>query len=110
MKLNRFFCEEKIGNNKSIVITRDDLVNQLKNVFRLTKGDEVILFDNTGFDFLASIQEYEKDSVSFSIIKSYPNNVLPIRETYLFTSMVKKDNFEWIIEKATELGVSHIIP
>jgi 16S rRNA (uracil1498-N3)-methyltransferase len=95
---------------KEVVVPLDTLVNQLRNVFRLRSGDEVILFDNSGFDFLVSIIGYEKDAVSFSIIKKIENNVLPSRETYLFASLVKKDNFEWIIQKATELGVSHIIP
>jgi 16S rRNA (uracil1498-N3)-methyltransferase len=95
---------------KEVVLPLDSLVNQLQNVFRLKLGDEVILFDNSGFDFLVSIARYEKDAVSFSIIKSIPNNILPARETYLFASLVKKDNFEWIIQKSTELGVSHIVP
>jgi 16S rRNA (uracil1498-N3)-methyltransferase len=56
------------------------------------------------------IESYENNSVLLSIIESAQNKVLPVRETYLFVSIVKKDNFEWIAEKATELGVSHIIP
>ena len=110
MKLQRFFIEEALSNKDSVLITREALVNQLKNVFRLVKGDEVLLFDNSGFDYLSEINFFEKDSVSLNIKKVSENVVLPSRETYLFTSMVKKDNFEWIIQKATELGVSHIIP
>ncbi len=110
MKLHRFYSDTKLVGMKEVVVPLDTLVNQLRNVFRLTLGDEVILFDNSGFDFLVSITGYEKDSVSFSVIKSMPNNILPQRETYLFASLIKKDNFEWILQKATELGVSHIIP
>lgn len=110
MKLNRFYTEDKIGENKAISITRDSLVNQLKNVFRLVKGDEVVLFDNSGFDYHVLIEEYNKDSVSFTVKEVNQNIVVPQRETYLFVSLVKKDNFEWISQKATELGVSHIIP
>lgn len=110
MKLQRFFYEGPLSSKDSVVITRESLVNQLKNVFRLVKGDQIMLFNNSGFDFLASIQEYKDDSVSLSIDETTENTVLPIRETYLFSSLVKKDNFEWIIQKATELGVSHIIP
>ncbi len=91
-------------------ITRDSLVNQLKNVFRLKIGDEIVLFDGTGFDYLVSISGYEKDTVSFNVKSVNENIVLPVRETYLFGSIIKKDNFEWIVQKATELGVSHIIP
>ncbi len=86
------------------------MFNQFKNVFRFGIGDQVILFDNSGFDFTFSISGYEKDSILLSKIEVHENIVLPSRETYLFASLVKKDNFEWIAQKATELGVSHIIP
>ncbi len=110
MRTHRFFSQEKLGGTTSTLITCGPLVNQLKNVFRLTKGDEIILFDNSGYDFRAVIGDYEKDSVSLTIIEKNENTVLPTRETYLFASLVKKDTFEWIAQKATELGVSHIIP
>jgi 16S rRNA (uracil1498-N3)-methyltransferase len=110
MRLQRFFCGEKLGNKNSMLVTSESLVNQLKNVFRFVKGDRIILFDNSGLDFTSVIEGYENNSVSLSIVEVNENNVLPIRETYLFASLVKKDNFEWIAEKATELGVSHIIP
>lgn len=110
MKLHRFFCDEKLTDKKSVVITHAPLVNQLKNVFRLVKGDKIILFDNSGFDYGVSIEGFEKESVSLLVDSVTPNKVFPIRETYLFASIVKKDNFEWITQKATELGVSHIIP
>jgi len=70
----------------------------------------VVLFDNSGYDFSATIKDFGKDGVSFDIAEKTRNNVRPERETYLFASIVKKDNFEWIVEKATELGVSQIIP
>ena len=110
MRLHRFYSKEKLEQKSSVLIPDASLLNQLKNVFRLTKGDEIILFDNSGFDFHSTIDAYEKDSVSLIINKVNENIVLPLKETYLFVSLVKKDNFEWIVEKATELGVSHIIP
>lgn len=110
MRIHRFFSHQELVGKTTMLITHGSIVNQMKNVFRFTKGDKVILFDNSGYDFTAVIEGYEKDSVSFSIIETNENTVLPTRETYLFASVVKKDTFEWISEKATELGVSHIVP
>ncbi len=110
MRFHRFFLKESIGTNSSVIVSDYSFINQLKNVFRLVKGDQIIIFDNSGYDFTATIDGYEKDSVSLAIIENHKNMILPTRETYLFVSIVKKDNFEWIAEKATELGVSHIIP
>lgn len=110
MKLHRFFIEEKIEDRDKLIITHKPFINQIRNVFRFTKGDELIVFDNSGYDFLFQIDECEKENVSLILISKKENNVLPKREIYLFASLVKKDNFEWISQKATELGVSHIIP
>jgi len=87
-----------------------ELLHQLQNVLRLKVGDTVNLFDGSGYDFIVRIKKYEDQNVSFEILEKRPNSILPLRETYLLASIVKKDNFEWIAEKATELGVSHIIP
>ena len=110
MRLNRFFCKETMGTVGTTVITLGGVVNQIRNVFRLTSGDKVILFDGSGKDFVATITGYEKDSVTLVIDEVLNNNVSPKREIYLFASIVKKDTFEWIAQKATELGVTHIVP
>jgi 16S rRNA (uracil1498-N3)-methyltransferase len=107
---HRFFSQEKLGTKSSKHISHGPLVNQLKNVFRLSVGDKVILFDSSGFDSVAVIEGYEKDTVSFSIVETFLNTTKPSREIFLFASIVKKDTFEWIAQKATELGVSHIVP
>jgi len=54
MRLHRFYIEEKIGNQNTIVLSHVNLINQLKNVFRLTLDSKVILFDNSGFDFIVT--------------------------------------------------------
>lgn len=110
MKLQRFFVGSACEANKPVRIPSLELLHQLKNVFRMAKGDQVILFDNSGYDFPAVIDGYDKESVSFHMLDKVKNHVHPPRETYLFTSIVKKDTFEWIAEKATEMGVSHIVP
>lgn len=114
MRLRRFFVPTPLGTDTGSTLftltSQGPLVNQLKNVFRLGKGDQVVLFDNSGYDYVVAIESYEKDTVSFSKISGTRNTTLPTRETYLFSSIVKKDNFEWISQKATELGVSYIVP
>ncbi len=110
MKLQRFFGAKAIEDRQPYIIPSLELIHQLKSVFRLAKGDRVILFDNSGYDFIAVIDSFDKEGVSFSILEKRENNVRPKRETYLFASIVKRDTFEWIVEKATELGVAHIVP
>ncbi|HEY4494794.1 MAG TPA: RsmE family RNA methyltransferase [Candidatus Paceibacterota bacterium] len=108
MKIHRFYTEENLRGRKEVESQK--LLNQMKNVLRLEVGEEVTLFDNSGFDFLSKIKEYKKDFVVLEILKENKNTVFLEKEIYLFASLVKKDKYEWIVEKATELGVSHIVP
>jgi 16S rRNA (uracil1498-N3)-methyltransferase len=111
MKLQRFYVALPIVcSTEPVTIPSLELVNQLKHVLRFLPGDQVLLFDNSGMQFLAAIFSYQSDSVSFTIISEQGGGAKPQRETWLFAALVKKDNFEWIVQKATELGVSHIVP
>jgi 16S rRNA (uracil1498-N3)-methyltransferase len=88
----------------------------------LKNGESVILFDGSGFDFESEIlsgnegdmegkkSSNRKDSISFRIMQSERSRYMPDRKVSLFCAITKKDTFEWIVEKATELGVSEIIP
>ncbi len=110
MRLHRFYISEPIGSKKEIIVQSEQLVNQLVRVFRLKSGDSVILFDGSGTDYESLMQDYDKQTVTFTITKSAPSRFVPTRHISLYAAVVKKDTFEWIAEKATELGVTEIIP
>ena len=110
MRLHNFFIEQKIGEAKSVSVDDADLLHQLKNVFRLEKGDEIVLLDNSGFQYRCQVELLSKNEGSFEVLEVAENAIKPAREIYLYVSMIKKDNFEWILEKATEIGVSHFAP
>ena len=110
MRLHRFYISEPIGLQKEITIHSVDLVNQIHRVFRLKTGDSVIVFDGSGSDYECTIAGFTKDSVTLDITTSERSPFMPARDVYLCAAVVKKDTFEWIVEKATELGATHIIP
>jgi len=110
MRLHRFFITETIGDKPEIAIRSIELANQIQRVFRLKRDDLVVIFDGSGFDYECSISGIADGSVSLRVNKSEPSRYMATRDIYLCAGMVKKDVFEWITEKATELGVTHIIP
>lgn len=124
MRLHRFYVTESIGSKKEISIHSDELANQLSRVFRLKTGDRVVLFDGSGFDYECVISGFlaksgagvpaagksDQKVVTFQIEKNTTSRFMPTREVILCAAVVKKDTFEWIVEKATELGVTKIIP
>lgn len=110
MRLHRFYLSKEIGTQREIHVRDSNLYNQLKNVFRFTVGGQVILFDNTGYEYHAMIAGFRDGGITFSIMKAEENPNEPFRELHLFVSLLKKDNFEYVLEKGTEIGVSKFIP
>lgn len=110
MRLHRFYIPQEIGDQKTIVVRDTALFHQLKNVFRLTTGGQVIVFDNSGYDYHALISSFERGETTLAIVSKKESENTPAREVHLFSSVIKKDHFEWVLEKCTELGVSHFHP
>jgi 16S rRNA (uracil1498-N3)-methyltransferase len=110
MKLQRFFIEQEIEEGNEIMIIDADFVHQIFHVFRKKIGDEIVLLDNSGFEYLAEIVSMNKKEVNVKILnKKEVENVLK-NEVILFASLIKKDKFEWVLEKCTELGISKFVP
>tara|TARA_A100001037_G_C15147483_1_gene637131 strand:+ start:3600 stop:4304 length:705 start_codon:yes stop_codon:yes gene_type:complete len=79
------------------------------NVLRMDVGDEITLLDGHGKGYHGIIQELD-NLVTGNILKTYTNLGENNIQIILAPALVKKDRFEFILEKATELGVSEIYP
>ncbi len=114
MRLHRFFVEEKImpavGKETRVVVKNEKLLHQLRTVLRLKVGSEVILFDGFGNDHRCELATLLRDQAVCLVRETTPASVPPTLELFLFVSLIKKDRFEWLLEKATELGVAQIRP
>ncbi len=107
MRLHRFYVLQPLG--EEVVIQDVSLVNQWTKVFRYEVGDFVILFNGDGNDYHYSLDTITKKECTLRFLKSIPSYV-PTRKITLCLSVIKKDNFELAVQKATELGVTTIIP
>jgi len=111
MKLQRFFLKEQtLVPGNQIDVLDADLSNQIRKVFRMKTGDIVGLLDNSGVGYEAKIVEYGKDEISFLVTDTLLDVFIPDKEVWLYVCIPKKDKFELVVEKATEIGVSHIVP
>ena len=77
-------------------------------VLRAQAGQQYELSDGTRV-YLGRIESVSRERVEFALLEELPAYEPPVRTTLLL-SIVKFDAFEWAIEKATELGVSEIVP
>jgi 16S rRNA (uracil1498-N3)-methyltransferase len=110
MRLHRFYTEQNIDKTIGAHFFIQDSTEQMRKVFRLKSGDHVIAFDGSGEDVESEITDFTKEGVELSVVSSQKSRSIPNINVTLSMAIVKKDNFELIVEKATELGVSHIIP
>ena len=109
MRLHRFHINAPISSETFDIADRD-LIHQWRTVFRYNVASQVILFNGDGYDYLVMITSLRNLGATVEVYKKMKNRNNPKMDITLCVGVIKKDNFEWVVEKATELGVSRIIP
>jgi len=95
---------------KEVVITDKNVAHQMKSVLRFKTGDEIILMDGQGTKAKGEITELHKKGAHINL---HGHEVLeaPHRQLRLAVGIPKKPStLELIVQKATEIGVTDIIP
>lgn len=104
----RLFSYEILYENASYVPS-DAQIHYLKNVMRLTSGDEVFLFDGQNGEFRSIVTDMSKKSLTLQVQnKVYDFEKSP--DVWLVFAPLKKENTDIVLQKAVELGVSKIMP
>jgi 16S rRNA (uracil1498-N3)-methyltransferase len=101
----RFFVDQV--RNGQAEINGDD-ARHLTRVLRVEPGQRYEISDNRNV-YLAEIETARKEHVVFRALEKLDAPPLPFRIA-LCAALIKFDRFEWMIEKATELGVAEIVP
>lgn len=110
MRLHRFYINTPVSSD-NFDINDKDLVHQWKKVFRYNVGSQVIVFDGSGTDYHCMISSLRNLGATLSVIKKIKTADTASRKNiWLCMAVIKKDNFDLVVQKATELGVNHIVP
>ena len=112
MRLNRFFTKRENLTIGSSVLLEDEDTNHIKKVLRLGKGDQIIIF-NGEKEFLAELTLVSKDAIMAEIKKLLRQEDFSGEgrvEITLIQSLLRAGKFDFIVEKATEIGVDYIVP
>lgn len=104
-----FYVDKTQIAGEQIRITGTD-VNHIKNVLRMTRGENITICDGEGSFYDCVIEELSKEEISVCIQEKLKETNELSGKLYLFQGLPKKDKMEFIIQKAVELGVFEIIP
>jgi len=85
-------------------------VKHIRKVLRLKKGDEITVFDGLGKEFEGTLVQEGLSSVVIRIQNVYSSKKDSPLEVTLAQSLLKGEKMDYLIQKATELGVKEIIP
>ena len=112
MTRRRFYAPpEAFGaDDKTATLTAEE-TRHLRNVLRLKSGDEVHLFDGAGREYQCRIQSVRRDSTEVKLIAEVePASPESSLDLTLAVALLKGEKFDLVVQKATELGVTRIIP
>ncbi len=107
--MKRFFVEKISDGEKTVLITGKEL-HHLRDVLRLKKSDEVTVFDGKGGEFIGRIETLSRNEAHIVIEKRSQVLRESRFEIILCHGIAKGEKMDIVIQKATELGVSKIIP
>lgn len=105
--MRRFFVEEILGDY-AFASERESL--HIVKVLRLKKGEEVIIFDNSGNCRKAVITENSPQRVEFKITETVENNSESPIDIKIYQAVIKNDKFDYVVQKCAELGAETLQP
>ena len=108
MRLHRFYVGNDLELKHDFWLHDERLLNQWNRVLRFRIDQDVILFNDT-HERLYKIVEIKPNEAHLQHVTDFERK-LPSKDIYLLWSLLKKDKNDWVLQKCTELGVSHFIP
>ncbi|MCD4684335.1 MAG: 16S rRNA (uracil(1498)-N(3))-methyltransferase [Anaerolineae bacterium] len=107
--MHRFFVPpEWIGDTHVVLL--DAVARQVRTVLRMRPGDHVIVLDNAGSEIEIALVEIAAKEVTGEIIARRPATGEPRVAVTLIQALLKKDKFEWVLQKCTEIGATAFMP
>lgn len=109
MRISRFFHPSLLSVDQ-VVNLSPDAANHCGNVLRLKIGSGIVLFDGSGKEFACELSDVQKRQVQAVVMTELHIDPQSPTHIHLAQGVSKGDRMEWVLQKATELGVTHITP
>lgn len=110
MKRHRFFIDPRIIQGRYARIEDGSVCAHIARVLRLKPGEEIVLLDGLGFEYSARLTRVSIHEISAEILHRQMNKNEAELKVTLYQALIKKDKFEWVLQKCTEVGVVNFVP
>ncbi|MBI3255521.1 MAG: 16S rRNA (uracil(1498)-N(3))-methyltransferase [Candidatus Andersenbacteria bacterium] len=109
MKFHRFMLDINL-NTPQTLVQDAEILKQWRNVLRFQVGDKVMLCDGEGQEALGVFESLDKTEARLKLERAVQVEREPRREITLYCAILKRENFEWVAQKAVEVGVRRVVP
>lgn len=106
--MRRFFTEPENIKDGFAEIIED--ASHITRVLRMNEGDEILVFDGTGYEYKARLTALDKDVCRAEILSEEKSQFEPEVKVTIYQGIPKSDKMDRIIQKSVELGVTSIVP
>lgn len=106
--MHRFFVDPENIQGHMAIIDKEE-AHHIQKVLRLKAGEQVILFDGSGYEYRARLLEAKQAGLTAQIMERSSKEELSVR-VCLVQGIAKGDKMDSIIQKASEIGVAEIYP
>ena len=105
---DRFFVEKPIQGERALLEGPE--AHHLLHVLRAKSGDEVVLFDDSGAEFAARVDQVGRSSAELAVLSRTVVDRKLALEITVGAALPKGDRQKWLVEKLTEVGVAKLVP
>ena len=109
MQRHRFYAAPSSFTETSVRLDSDE-AHHLTRVLRLGSGAQVFVFDGEGVEHECEVARVAKHEVDLNLLRRLDDVVESPLQLTLAQALIKGDKFDWVIQKATELGATRIVP
>lgn len=106
--MRRFFTETQNISGTTANIYED--ASHITRVLRMQVGDQILLFDGTGWEYTAELTKIDSKECQATILDKSYSEYEPSIQVTVFQGIPKSGKMESIIQKSVELGVNAIVP
>ncbi len=107
--MHRFFVNPTQITSQTVALL-DDQARQIADVLRLRVGERIGVLDNAGWLYEVGLTAVSRKRVVGEILGKTAVVSEPTTYITLFQSVLKRDKFEWVLQKGTEIGISRFVP